>query len=82
MFTRKPACADETVDPELFFPVGIGFPGQISEARRVCGSCPVQNSCLSFALSTDVDGILGGTTRGERIAMRCDNRRNTDEVAA
>lgn len=59
-------------DPELFFPIsaqGRAVP-QINSAKAVCGRCPVSEKCLSFALQTMPDGIWGGTTREERIAMR------------
>jgi WhiB family redox-sensing transcriptional regulator len=60
------------VDPELFFP--ISFRGraveQIDYAKAVCRRCAVSGSCLSYALRTMPDGIWGGTTSEERIAMR------------
>jgi WhiB family redox-sensing transcriptional regulator len=59
-------------DPELFFP--ISFRGraveQIDYAKAVCRRCAVSGSCLSYALRTMPDGIWGGTTSEERIAMR------------
>ncbi len=59
-------------DPELFFP--ISFRGraveQIDYAKAVCHRCTVSRSCLSYALRTMPDGIWGGTTSEERIAMR------------
>ncbi len=59
-------------DPELFFPAteaGAGLQ-RVSEAKRVCGRCPVRASCLSYALMTAPDGIWGGTTAEERRLMR------------
>jgi WhiB family transcriptional regulator, redox-sensing transcriptional regulator len=59
-------------DTELFFPVAA--PGralqQVRSAKAVCVRCEVRASCLSYALETTQDGIWGGTTRDERIAMR------------
>jgi WhiB family transcriptional regulator, redox-sensing transcriptional regulator len=62
------ACRGE--DPELFFPIAAAGPAlsQVSSAKAVCGRCPVQPNCLSYALITRPDGIWGGTTREERWA--------------
>ena len=64
------ACQRE--DPELFFPIAANGPApeKIKEAKRVCRCCAVSAACLSFGLNTPQDGIWGGTTRGERSAMR------------
>ena len=59
-------------DPELFFPIsatGRSTP-QIDAAKTICGQCVVSDDCLSYALRVMPDGIWGGTTREERIAMR------------
>jgi WhiB family transcriptional regulator, redox-sensing transcriptional regulator len=60
------ACRSE--EPELFFPISAAGPAlaQVSSAKAVCGRCPVQPDCLSYALITRPDGIWGGTTREER----------------
>lgn len=59
-------------DPELFFPISLRGRAmeQINLAKAVCGRCAVAESCLSYALRTMPDGIWGGTTSEERIAMR------------
>ena len=60
------------IDPELFFPIsatGRSTP-QIDAAKTVCGRCVVSDDCLSYALRVMPDGIWGGTTKEERIAMR------------
>jgi WhiB family redox-sensing transcriptional regulator len=60
------------IDPDLFFPISVtgrAVP-QIDSAKAICGRCPVRQNCLSYALLTMPDGIWGGTTREERIAMR------------
>jgi WhiB family redox-sensing transcriptional regulator len=65
------ACRD--ADPELFFPVGTAGPAlrQIREARRICRDCPAQAPCLAWALHHGVtDGVWGGTTEGQRRALR------------
>jgi WhiB family redox-sensing transcriptional regulator len=64
------ACQQE--DPELFFPIaahGAGLP-QVNAAKEVCQGCVVRAACLSFGLQTRQDGIWGGATWEERMAMR------------
>ncbi len=65
------ACRDE--DPELFFPIGNSGPAliQIEEAKEVCQSCPVSNSCLQWALESGQDsGVWGGMSEDERRALK------------
>lgn len=65
------ACRD--ADPDLFFPIGTTGKalGQISEAKQICRVCQVQIQCLAWALENGVtDGVWGGTTDGERRAIR------------
>jgi WhiB family transcriptional regulator, redox-sensing transcriptional regulator len=67
----RSACRGE--DPELFFPIAASGSAlaQVSSAKAVCGRCPVQANCLSYALLTEQsDGIWGGTTREERWSGR------------
>lgn len=70
-FAAHPACDDPEIDPELFQPISEAHTSQIARARQVCASCPVQGSCLQFALRTGEDhGIWGGLTAGERRRLR------------
>jgi WhiB family redox-sensing transcriptional regulator len=40
-------------------------------ARRICMACPVREPCLRFALlHEETVGVWGGTTEGDRRAMR------------
>lgn len=62
-------------DPDLFFPIGSVNSGpaavQADEAKAVCRQCPVTEQCLAWALGAGpVEGIWGGTTEGERRALR------------
>ena len=60
----RAACLD--VDPELFFPIGNTGPAlaQIDEAKAVCRTCPVVDTCLKWAIETGQDsGVWGGLTR-------------------
>ena len=55
-------------DPELFFPNAAEDP---APALAICGTCPVQAPCLAASLdAAEGDGVWGGTTPGERRAMR------------
>lgn len=71
-------------DPDLFFPVGGITSGlavlQADEAKSLCRRCPVREQCLAWAIEVGpVEGIWGGTTEGERRAMR---QRSAREPAA
>jgi WhiB family redox-sensing transcriptional regulator len=64
-------CRD--LDPNLFFPVGVTGPAveQIAAAKSICGSCPVRNECLEFAITTNQEfGVWGGTSEDERRVLR------------
>ncbi|GAA4822124.1 WhiB family transcriptional regulator [Actinomycetospora corticicola] len=65
------ACRDH--DPELFFPVGTEGPGaeQLTAAKFICGTCPLQAACLRWALDTGQEaGVWGGTSEEDRRDMR------------
>ena len=71
-FTEPPAwhqhAARAGTDPDLFFP-GRGQP--ITDARRVCATCPVKAECLDYAIRNgETIGVWGGTLERERRAMR------------
>jgi len=60
-------------DPNLFFPAGNTGAAldNIDAAKAVCGSCPVAEACLRFALATNQDdGIWGGRDEVERRRLR------------
>lgn len=62
------ACRD--LDPTLFL---VDDPTRVSEAVRVCGTCPVRSQCLQLGLQqrlNDDIGIWGGTTPADRVALR------------
>lgn len=40
-----------------------------NEIKAMCGSCPVEGECLSWALRHDEHGIWGGLTREQREAI-------------
>ena len=65
----RESAACRFLDTELFFPsskTGLGLV-EIQEAKEVCASCPVRQSCLAFALdSRQGYGIWGGYDEEER----------------
>jgi len=55
----------------VFFPVGDDLDSAITNAKRICASCPVVDDCLEFALETNEKaGIWGGTSEEDRKALR------------
>ena len=62
IWMAKGNCADEP--PSTFFPSdGVG----VEVARRICGTCPVQEQCLEYALKSRIDhGVWGGCSERER----------------
>ncbi|MFG2586888.1 WhiB family transcriptional regulator [Streptomyces sp. NBC_01166] len=65
------ACREE--DPDLFFPIGSTGPAlvQAEEAKAVCGTCPVREQCLEWALENGQDsGVWGGMDENERRALK------------
>src|SRR5450756_2890022 len=54
-------------DPDAFFP-SHGDPG--TEARRICGICPVRDDCLDYSTEADEHGIWGGLDQDERQNLR------------
>lgn len=74
-----PFCAE--TDPDAFFPKdyfddadGSKPPSSAYENERavkaICGDCPLKIDCLMYAITTGQQGIWGGTTEGERQAIR------------
>nr|WP_093656935.1 WhiB family transcriptional regulator [Streptomyces wuyuanensis] len=54
-------------DPALFHPTT----GESSNhAKRICTSCPVRTECLEHAITYGETGVWGGTTAGQRRAIR------------
>ena len=58
------------------FEISVFFPDEsdaaaITHAKEICGTCPVRQDCLSYAVEhNQTDGIWGGTTRQERRRLR------------
>jgi WhiB family redox-sensing transcriptional regulator len=54
-------------EPELFFRDDVRSQ---HKALSICGQCPVQKLCLSYALDNEEYGVWGGTTESQRVALR------------
>jgi WhiB family redox-sensing transcriptional regulator len=72
-----PACTPADVD--LFWPDDEDEDDQAAEkteaAKAICAACPIEASCLAWALRTRAVGVLGGTTADERRRMLRSARR-------
>lgn len=56
------------VDSAIFFP---GDGGSTVAPKRICRVCPVESSCLAYALKHEIqEGVWGGTSPRERLALR------------
>jgi WhiB family redox-sensing transcriptional regulator len=62
---ERAACIGE--DPEQFFPLDEATEVR---AKGVCRRCPIQDDCLTWALQEGFEGVFGGTTYEERVAIR------------
>jgi WhiB family transcriptional regulator, redox-sensing transcriptional regulator len=38
-------------------------------ARKMCGGCAVRESCIQYGLENAIDGIWGGESEEDRIAL-------------
>lgn len=65
---EQAACA--TANPEIFYPDDRRS-ATARAAKRVCGTCPVQNDCLVHALTHhESHGIWGGLDEADRRLIR------------
>ena len=62
------------VDPDIFYPFSEE---EAEEAKAICASCAVNETCLEYALSNrERDGVWGGATERERRRMVRQRRRS------
>lgn len=55
-------------DPDMFFPE-LGDPAV--DARTICGTCPVRDACLEYAIRNGIThGIWGGLSPRQRVNRR------------
>lgn len=53
-------------DPDAMFVTGAAQ----HQAKRICGGCPIQTTCLAEALDSRAEfGVWGGKTERERRAL-------------
>ncbi|MDQ1426677.1 MAG: WhiB family transcriptional regulator, redox-sensing transcriptional regulator [Acidimicrobiaceae bacterium] len=72
VWRQRAACRG--VEPEIFYPISEE---EAEEAKAICGACPVQETCLEYALSNrERDGVWGGATERERRRMIRQRRRS------
>jgi WhiB family transcriptional regulator, redox-sensing transcriptional regulator len=65
---REGICSQ--TDPDAWVS-DLTVPTQVAALKKICGSCPVQSECLSYALKENLQyGVWGGTTPSERRAAR------------
>jgi WhiB family redox-sensing transcriptional regulator len=63
------ACAG--METHWWFPNNAGTNWAAKRAKDICDACPVQQECLDFALTHDVEyGIWGGRSPNERRLLR------------
>ncbi len=62
------------VDPDIFYPVSEE---DAEEAKAICASCAVGETCLEYALANrERDGVWGGATERERRRLIRQRRRS------
>ena len=67
----KAAC--QGLDPEIFYPLDEE---DTEEAKAVCATCTVRESCLEHALGyREKEGVWGGATERERRRIIRQRRR-------
>jgi WhiB family redox-sensing transcriptional regulator len=76
-----PACREDGVDPEVFFPTRREGPGWVApeviveEAKAICGRCPVKEPCADWAADTGQEfGYWGGLGPEELKRLRLKRR--------
>jgi len=62
----KGACVG--TDPDAFFPPP--GPKTDRDAKAICATCPVVDTCLEYALANHLDGVWGNTNGRERRRLR------------
>ncbi len=71
--TWQTYAACQGLSAEIFYPSNDS---ETAEAKMVCRECPVQQSCLEYALMVrEKDGIWGGATEKERRRIIRQRRR-------
>lgn len=69
------ACDNPDINPEIFWPELRGNHTTTTDpwatARQICTTCPIQQACLTHALTTpEPDGMWGGHTPTQRQTIQ------------
>jgi WhiB family redox-sensing transcriptional regulator len=91
MSTDWTQAACDGQDPKYFFPRhGVKGQRHALTAMRICDACPIKRDCLNYAVDatvvtggpqsqseppTALEGIWGGTTLKQRVALRRERSR-------
>lgn len=75
---RDALCSEPDYVDLPFFPERGQTP---APAKAVCVGCLVRQDCLDYAVTLDLPGIWGGTSEGERVALRRGNQRGATDRA-
>ena len=73
---RHARCADNSLDPDEWFPVSIEparARGEAAAAIAICASCPVRAQCLEMSLrhwDIGQHGVWGGLVAADRAELR------------
>jgi len=77
--TWKLAGACRMLSTDIFYPASDGDAGR---AKMVCDACPVEETCLEYALTMrEPEGIWGGCTFTERRAILRRRREHQRKLA-
>jgi WhiB family redox-sensing transcriptional regulator len=79
----RDAAACLEADPDLFFPDDIrSARAQVKLAKLICRGCPVNATCLNWALASGEEaGIWGGLTEDERRRLLRHGRHHFSSAA-
>jgi WhiB family redox-sensing transcriptional regulator len=66
----RESAACNGIDSDVFFPASDDESAS-AKAKEICAGCPVQETCLSYSLSTNqAAGVWGGLDANERRRLR------------
>ena len=71
---ENPSCAEVGGDNWFVDPNFVGGFEQVRMTKKICESCVEKRDCFTYAISHDVYGIWGATTRRERKEIQKTNK--------
>lgn len=75
-----PSTFDLTCHPPRLAVDRAAYELAIANAKALCSGCPVQPECAAWAIERREDGVWGGLTDADRIAVRRRTNRNNRAV--